>query len=383
MVENQSLLDLREKAFGADLDSLSARLSELTPAELAHPAAIEIYGVSKYRSGDVPGAVALLAQAVATPRHQAHLKSLLFLMRGQYAAGDADAALLTARRAIDIDPANQEALRLAGRVFNQRQDWDRADRFWRQLCEVAPLEIEAAIQVARIAGRRAEWETQAFFADLVLRANPDHLEALRLAIAGRLRSQRLDGVEALLPVLYRAEPPRALEFLRSINQPEQAERLAEILARLKALAPDDDGLWRLAADKVKAWLALAPRQEISRKDDLAALLFRAARRVNPGSRDAAAGLQRLVAGPAADMRAALKARDETTALDHGRRVVAIDPEMEEAWFAMGRLTLTSDSAYAADCFAHAAELRTDDPWLLLNLGRGMERAERYVEAVQA
>ncbi len=383
MADPQSLLELREKAFGADLAVLGELLGGFSQADLADPTLREIQGVAKYRGGDVPAAVSLISEAVSAPRHVAHLKSLLFLMRGQFSAGDTDGALLTARRVIDADTGNQEALRLAGRICNQRRDWDRADRFWRQLCEIAPGEPEAALQVARIGGRRGEWETQAFYADVVLRAAPGHAEGLQLAIVGRLKLRRLDRLEALLPALYRVERERAHAFLRSFDQPEQAEQLAEIVVRLKAIDPDDDALWRFADDRAMTWLRLAPRQEIARNDDLAALLFRAARRLNPNSRDAAAGLQRLSQTAATAMREALKARDEAAALRHAQRVVDIDPEKEETWFSMGRLCLASDPARAAVCFTRAAELNPDDPWRKLNLGRAMERAERYIEAVEA
>ncbi len=324
MADPQSLLELREQAFGADLAVLGERLGAFSSSDLAQPALREIQGVAKYRGGDVPAAVSLISEAVSAPRHVAHFKSLLFLMRGQFSTGDIDGALMTARRVIDADSGNQEALRLAGGIYSQRQDWDRADRFWRQLCEIAPGEPEAALQVARIGGRRGEWATQAFYADVALRAAPSHAEALRLAIDGRLKLRRLDGLGELLPPLY------------------QAER------------------------------------------DLAALLFRAARRLSPNPRDATAGFQRLSRTAATTLFEALAAGDEAAvAPGHAQGVAEIDPATEEAWFSMGRLRLASDPARAAVCFAHAAEHNRDDPWRMLNLGRAMERAERYVEAMEA
>ncbi|MDQ2762472.1 MAG: hypothetical protein M3Y22_02955 [Pseudomonadota bacterium] len=383
MADPQALVDLREKAFGADLAALGEALGAYSQAELADPFLLEVKGVAKYRGGDVPAAVELISEALAAPKHVAHPKSLLFLMRGQYGAGEADAALMTARRVIEADPANQEALRLAGRIYNQRQDWDHADRFWRQLCEVAPLESEAALQVARIAGRRAQWETQAFFADILLRGAPEHPEGLRLAIDGRLRAQRPEGLEALLPALYRVEPERARGFLRSLGRAEHAGLLADILVRLLAISPEDEALHRFADDQATAWLDQGLRQEIARKDELAAALFRAARDVNPRLRDAADGVQRLSQDAVANMREAVRVRDDAAVLRHGRRVTAIDPAISEAWLAIGRLTLTSDPAEAATHLEKAAALEPRDSWVQLNFGRALERAERYSEAVGA
>jgi tetratricopeptide (TPR) repeat protein len=383
MADLQSLEALRERAFGVDIDALDELLSGFSQAELKEPTLLEVQGVAKYRKGDIPAAVSLISRAADSPKHVAHLKSLLFLMRGQYLAGDADGALLTARRVIDAEPANQEALKLAGRLYNQRQDWDHADRFWRQLCEVAPQEPEAALQVARIGGRRGEWETQAFFADILLRVSPEHPEGLRLAIDGRIRSQRLEGLELLVAPLYRVEPERARAFLRSLGRPEQAETLAAVLARLKIDRPDDEALWRLAEDQADTWLDLALRHEVVRKDDLAAMLFRAAREANPAADAAVAGIQRLSQQGVAGMREALRARDEPGALRHAQRVVEIDPQMAEAWLAMGRLTLASDPACAASHLSHAGKLAPDDTWVQLNLGRAMEKAERYIEAIGA
>lgn len=383
MADLQPLEALREKAFGAGLEALAAQLSGFSQAELDQPILLEIQGVARYRGGDVPAAVALISQALGAPSHVVHLKSLLFLMRGQYLAGDADEALLTARRVIDADRANQEALKLAGRIYNQRQDWDRADRFWRQLCEVAPQDSEAALQAARIGGRRAQWETQAFFADILLRSAPDHPEGMRLAIDGRIRSRRMDELPPLMEALYRVEPQRAHGFLRSLSRPEQAEILAAVLTRLKPLNRDDEDLWRFAEDQAKAWLDLALRQEAAHKDDQAAMLFRAARGANPGLSDAVAGVHRLSQKPVAGMREAIRSRDEAAALGHAQRVVEIDPAMSEAWLAMGRLTLAADPARAADYLSRAGALAPDDPWTQLNLGRALERAERYSEAIEA
>jgi tetratricopeptide (TPR) repeat protein len=383
MADLQALEALRENAFGADLDALVEMLSGFSKADLAEPTLREIQGIAKYRSGDVPAAVALISQALAAPKYVAHLKSLVFLMRGQYLAGDADGAIMTARRVIDADPANQEALKLAGRIYNQRQDWDRADRFWRQLCEVAPREPEAALQAARIGGRRGEWETQAFFADILLRGAPDHPEGLRLAIDGRLRSQRIEELAPLMVSLYRVEPQRAQGFLRTLSRPEQAETLATILSRLRATYPNEEFLSRFADDQAQTWLDLAMRHEASRKDTLAAALFRAARAANPHLSEAAAGVQRLNQEAVAGMREALRVRDEAAALRHAERVVEVDPAMAEAWLAMGRLTLASDPARAASHLARAGDLAPADPWVQLNLGRAMERAERYIEAIDA
>jgi|GEM_PF-4359166 len=380
MADPQTPAELRDKAFGADLDALGEKLGACSPAELSDPMLVEVQGVAKYRSGEVPAAVALFSQAMTAPKHTLHLKSLLFLMRGQYAAGDLDAAVLTARRVIDADSGNQEALKLAGRIYNQRQDWDRADRFWRQLCEVAPREPEAALQVARIAGRRGEWETQAFYADILLRGAPDHPEGLWLAVDGRRRGRRLEGLESLVPALYVVDRERAHGFLRSVSQ---TELLAAILARLRAIGSDDEILRRFAEDRAKTWLDQALHCEIDRKEERAAMLFRAARGANPGLRDAADGVQRLAVEAVTDMREAARARDDAAIVRHARRVVAIDPAMAEAWLYLGRLTMAADPAQAADYLGRAADLTPDDPWVRLNLARALERAERYVEAIDA
>ncbi|MGI8839817.1 MAG: tetratricopeptide repeat protein [Caulobacteraceae bacterium] len=382
MADPQSLLELREKAFGADLASLSEWLGGYSPADLAEPALREIQGVAKYRGGDVPGAVLLIAEAVCAPHHTAHLKSLLFLMRGQFSAGDADGALMTARRVIEADPGNQEALKLAGRICNQRQDWDRADRFWRQLCEVNPGDPEAALQVARIGGRRGQWETQAFYADIQLRGSPDHAEALRLAIDGRLRAGRLDGLDDLMASLHRLEPERARRFMAGMNRPEQAGALAATLTRLRALDPLDETLASFAEGRAKGWLRKALAHEVAQEEDLAAMLFGAARVADPSLFDAGAGLWRLSAPAVTAMREALKADDEPTALEAARRVVEIDPTMVEALFCLGRLTLAGDPATAAGHLSRAAALAPKNTWIQLNLGRALERADRLVEAAR-
>jgi tetratricopeptide (TPR) repeat protein len=373
MADSPSAEEFRDKAIACDVESLDQLLTELADADLPAPAAQEIEGLVRGRLGEKREALALLVTASAAPKHTCHIRSLITLLRLQVAAGDTEGALQAARRAIDVDPTNQEALKTAGRLCNQRQDWDRADRFWRQLCDVAPTDADAALQVARIAGRRGQWETQAFFADILMRDAPDHEEALSLALESRRRLRTTEGFEKLIPAVHRSDPERAHALLRSMNRPDEAERVSMIIAALRAAAPGDAVLAGLGEHQAKTWVELGLREEMERKDASAARLYRAARTAHPSLEAAEQGLQRLRRESLTSMRAALKAADSDATVQYAEAAIAIDPNIVEAWYSKGRAILSGDPGGAARCLERCVELTPDDPWMQLNLGRALER----------
>ena len=105
-------------------------------------------------------------------------------------------------------------------------------------------------------------------------------------------------------------------------------------------------------------------------------LLRAVRILRPDDKDASEYLEQLVDGPMRVMRGAIRARDEAAIVRGAERVLAIDPDIVEAWAALGRAAMKSDPPRAIQALTTAVELAPDDPFTRLNLGRALAAAER-------
>ena len=383
------VIELRDSAFGLDADALEDVLQ--SDARLAEdlPVTAELRGILEYKRRRIAQAMPLLEKATAADNHAVHLNTELFLMRGRYAAGDLAAALRSAAAVLARDGSNAEALRLRARVQVREKDWAGAEAAWNAVEDCFPDDPEAITQRMRIAGQRGDWEAQVGHADRILRREPADAEALRMAIDGRVRARRLDGLEQLLPALWTVEQVagrRRLVALRGNDQPEiKAMTLRNLLA---AVSPERDlpdpgetTIADLASDQAAAWLAAAMRLEAAHDDDRAAELLRAVRILRPEDPDALEGLDQLVDGPLRSMRGRIRGREETSIARAAERVVRLDPEIVEAWLALGRATLKSDPAAAARSLRKAVELSPDDPFARLYLGRALGLAERYAEAI--
>jgi Flp pilus assembly protein TadD len=98
--------------------------------------ATEALAAAKYRLGEKDDAGQLFDSL--PKEHVCDVRSLVLRMRLAFSAGHPISALALARQILEHDITNQEALRTAGRICNADQQFDVADRFWRQLAEVAP-----------------------------------------------------------------------------------------------------------------------------------------------------------------------------------------------------------------------------------------------------
>jgi len=198
-----------------------------------------------------------------------------------------------------------------------------------------------------------------------------------------MKQKRVDGLETLLPAFYRVDRERGQAALKSLARPDRAVLFADVVARLRAQGENDRRLGELAAEQVKTWLDLALKNEMERGDDTAAALMRAVRILDPKSREAEDGIQRLRKESVVLMREALKNGDAAQTLSWADRVIQIDPAMVEAWYSKGRIHLAKDPGAAAACFQRCVELAPEDPWLRLNLGRALERANDLQPALEA
>ncbi len=383
MPEAIEIAELRQRALDADAATASEIASQFSDADLKKPEVGELVGIARYKAGDTEGGVSLLVQVQGDGRYALDPRAQIFVMRSRYAAGDEDAALLSAKRVLAGDPSAAEAMRTAARICNRRQEWDRAERFWRELCDASASDPEAALQVARIAARREEYETAAYYADRHLKAWPDHAEALILFIEGAQRSGGAEGVAAKLAALYAVDADRAVKLSRKIDGFAPLEQ-AEILKALGGVAQGDEVAAEVLSRAGRVWVRKALDFETAQNDPEAAPWFRAALTLDPDSRIAQAGIRRLRADAVVAMRDAAKAANHEEVVKTTSRVVEIDPGMDEAWLTMGRSLMTlGQHAPAAAALQKAVAIAPDNAWLNLNLARALERAEQFPPALEA
>ncbi len=384
------LIALRDSAFGLDADSLEALIAGEPRLAPDSAVAAEMRGILAYKRRNLEEALPLLSRAAADETHRPHRNSRLFLMRGSFGQGDMAAALVHARAALEQGGDAIEPTRVIARAHLREKAWEAAEAAFARLESLAPDDQETIAQRMRIAAQRGDFEAQIQQADRLLERTPDDPEALRMAVDGRVRARRFDGVERLLPALAKVDPASVQRRLMALRGVEHAVTKARAVRNLIAAGfvgggggVGDVTMAELAADQAALWLSAAMRLEAAHDDRKAAELLRAVRIVKPDDRDANDYLEQLADGPVRVMRGAIRARDEEGIVKAAERVLGIDPEIIEAWSALGRAALKSDPPRAIAAFAAAAELAPEDPFIRLNLARAFANAERPADAMVA
>jgi tetratricopeptide (TPR) repeat protein len=328
------------------------------------------------------------AQSGGKPRDPNALKIQLDILLGvakqEFAEKRFADTLHTSDLILQLDPDNFLALRYAARIHTQNGDVDRAEPFWRRLCATARDKVEPALNVARFAQGRADWETQAEFADLALREDPERLDALRMAIQARVRSKRFDDLSELLPRLYLKEPERALEYLRMLGHSELAPVVAATFKRIAESATESDDALAAMREKCRsAWLVGARRATARREDTISGRYLRAVLAIDPDSREAIEGLEILSRESLINLRKATRKRDQAAAIYHAQIATEINPALVEAWFGLARLVENDDPDHAAEYLRTCAKLAPGDPYYRVRLGRLLRKADRLDGALTA
>ena len=219
---HETLIALRDSAFGLDAEALESLIAGEPRLESAPAVADEMRGILAYKRRDTDEALPLLARAAAAEGHQAHRNSLLFLMRGDFARGETAGAIEHARQVLAIDPAHLEALRLIARGHLREKDWEAAEAAFADTRGGGAGEPETIAQRMRIAGpaRRLRGpdppRRPAAGADAGRTRGAAHGD--RRARAGR----RFEGVERLLPSLAKVDPEAATRRLTPLRGADQA-----------------------------------------------------------------------------------------------------------------------------------------------------------------
>ena len=311
------------------------------------------------------------------------LDTLLDVARQQYAEKKFDHALRTCEIIREVDPGNAFALRCEARIRTVRGEIERAEVIWRRLYASSRKKVEPAMHLARFAQTREQWAALAEFADVALREDPERVEALRMAILARVRSERFADLFELLPRLHTKEPDRALGFLRGLGGSEQLPALALAFIQAAEATLRGDALTALREQAHKVWLVGARRAMAAKEDTLTGNYLRTVLAIDPSSQEAIDGLSVLSRDSLINLRRAIKKSDRAVAIYHAEITTEINPALVEAWFCLARLIEQDDPARAAEVFRTCATLYPLEPYYQVRLGRSLRRANKLDEALTA
>lgn len=311
------------------------------------------------------------------------IEALLATARSAYADKRTLEVLSASEQVLELDPDNYAALRYAARSHTHAGDVDRAEVYWRRLCVIAADKIEPALNVARIAHGRSQWDVQAEFADIILREDPERADALRLAIQGRVYTKRFDELADLLPRLYPKDPERTLTFLRNLGGVDQLPVLAAAFRKIADDASGDTALTAFRQECLEAWRVGARRAAAKQDIHPWSRFLRAIHAIEPRDAEAIEGLAVVSRDGLINMRKAIAKGDRDAAIYHARAATQINPALLEAWYMLGYLTREEAPGEAADSFDVCTRLAPDDPHYQLCFARAAEAADRLPAALRA
>ncbi|MCI4660669.1 MAG: hypothetical protein MRY63_02445 [Neomegalonema sp.] len=121
---------------------------------------------------------------IVTPLFDALVKRIVKQVREYYHVRH-ERTYEEAAKLLDLDPTNDYALKVAGRMMIADKDYLRALPHWETLAQVQPDMVEAHLQKARCFARMGEPARAFEAAEQVLALEPGHAEAQRILARGR------------------------------------------------------------------------------------------------------------------------------------------------------------------------------------------------------
>ncbi|MDP1649759.1 MAG: PEP-CTERM system TPR-repeat protein PrsT [Rubrivivax sp.] len=232
----------RDKALALVLSALQER-PQYTPAMLLHARI-------KAADGDVPGALALVDQVLAS--NAQHLGALLFKGELQrHGQRDREAALATYTQAAEAHPKAVVAHAAIISMLLEQRDIDKARARFEQLKKVQPAHPETLLFEAQFAYIDKNFARSRELTEQLLRVYPNDLRVLQLAGVTELRLNSLTRAEAHLAKLMKAQPqaplPRQL-LARIYTRTGQPGKALEVLRPLIDAPTADSNSLTLAGE---------------------------------------------------------------------------------------------------------------------------------------
>jgi tetratricopeptide (TPR) repeat protein len=213
------------------------------------PTALHLLGLLLMDRETPAESVALITRALALRPDSAPL--LASLARAYCAAGDADAAIETARQAMTLDPALPDPLVQMGYALLLQQDHPGAIEVLRRAIEMAPRLLEAWIALATALTGLKDHESAAEAWQTAVALKPNDARLLTDLAASLVELKRLD--EALTTLRHAAalapEDPRVqYGFAHCLLHTGHTAAAADTCRRALEASPDWPGMWLLLAN---------------------------------------------------------------------------------------------------------------------------------------
>lgn len=247
-----------------------------------HAAALLLHARIKAADGDLPGALALVDQVLAT--NSQHLGALLFNGHLQREGNrDRDAALISYTKAAAAHPQAVQAHAAIIEIYLEKRDIESARTRYEQLKKVQPKHPETLLFEAQFANIDKDFLRTRELIEELLRVNPDELRTLQLAGINELQLNSLTRAEAYLSRLMKLTPeaplPRQL-LARIYTRTGRPDKALEVLQPLIGSASADSDSLTLAGE------ALLQTTDIARAE----AIFTRAAKINPLAATARAAL---------------------------------------------------------------------------------------------
>lgn len=296
-------------------------------------------------------------------------------LRQAYAAGNDVLAQELAEKYFAENPNDKESVRILARIHNRQKNWSAAFDAWSRLCVLDPFDVEAPLQVSRIAQREKQWDNALKYAALALDVDSVHHEALRIGLNCLMHMGKNEEAaihaKRLLAANFTSNIPVILKL--AVNLFEKSHQFATAL-ELASLAcncdPDNAESVKLRARVLVTMQTDAMAAHLEGDIEGAAEACRGILRALPRHERALALLRDLVRPALTEARAAYKAQRFTQAMEGYAAVLAIDPSHAESVRALARIHAKNrDDALAEPLWKRLEELSPTDPDPMLQLAR--------------
>ncbi len=195
---------------------------ELLEAQPPHPSITLLLARLELDRGDVTTAMErlrALADGTAYPRRQ-RAEALSLMALGYELAGDTDAAMQFAQRALDLGsdmPAPYQAL---GRLAARQGDDDKALNYLRRARALAPTDTGLLIQLAKAADKAGEGAEAGSALRRAIELEPENIGAVALLVDLQVRRGDLTGATLALADALERHPadPRLLRLAEQVRR---------------------------------------------------------------------------------------------------------------------------------------------------------------------
>jgi tetratricopeptide (TPR) repeat protein len=298
-----------------------------------------------------------------------------------FAEGQLEVALARLQFLGDIQKTNPATLKLKARILSGLGRVDAAASAWKDHADAVPSDVDSRVQLMRIERKRSNVAAAGSHALLVLGLEPEHPEAIKLAVQSIIRQTVTAVPKASLPALGRIEESQLRECLFALETAGRWNIAAEVLAAARREKPGSPTLAAEASRLARELLDRGNQLEQYGSIPAACVLYRAADLVDDGSGEASRRIARIVRPIVKEGREDLKAGNLDSARRRLSEVTLYEPGNLPALSGLARVAeLSRDWTSAASLCRRLIDAGENDKRAFLRLAIALERIGEVVES---